>query len=228
MKKYSPILTMFFFVVFVATAQVSSQTSARDFILVNSRVINPNEYDDIKGSPYFYKEWKYGKLVNAKSEIVDSIFVNYNGYTESFEARHEKRYVELETSLYPFVVVYDGAKETFFRRHIHREISGSYARIVHTNDHASVLQNFAVRVHKGDTYSPGSDAVESFVGNKRYYLVLNEEVYNIKLSKKSILPRLGFPSKLKAFIKEKKLDLRTEKDLALLLDYYSSLLKGAK
>ena len=210
-------------VFFICIFPLFSHSQKGKVKLLNSRAIDHSQYKEVKGSPYFYQEWKFGKMINSRSLIIDSLLVNYNGFTDNFEVRQDDEYVELETKFYPLVIVYDGDKEVYFRRNNHKQIESAYARIVYTGVQASVLQNYVVTTRKSSAAYAGITDEGTFIGKKKFFLLLNEEIHLIKLNRKSILSRLGFTSELKSFLKEKKLNLKSEGDLVILLEYYDTL-----
>ncbi len=194
------------------------------FQLINSKPIDPKRYKTVEGDPYLFKKWKLGRLVDSESKIVDSVYINYNGFTSAFEVRQGEEYVELESHYYPLVKLYmEDGSEAFFKRNNFKELYNRYSRIVYSGTDVFVFQNLSVKKDITPTKYGGVDDTEKFVRRKKYYLLHNDKLKVIRLNKKSILKNLDHEDELSKFIKKNKISLKSEEDLGKLLTYFETL-----
>jgi hypothetical protein len=204
---------------FLSIEDVCSQTQVE---FSNAKEIEAKRYKDIEGDPYIFKEFKYGKVLTLENGIVDSVLVNYNGFSKFFEVKQDNKVLELDPKRYPLIIVYEDGEEVYYKRMILKKVGATYSRVVHTNDHCSFLESFNVEKKVDISNYGGVEDYVSFVRKRLYHLELDEGTFIVKLNKKGILSHLGDEDKIKKFVKRQNLSFKKEKDVKKILDYYSS------
>jgi len=194
----------------------------KSVMMFNSRGIDTDRYEDIKGSPYLFDEWKYGRTIDSKANLIDSLQMNYNGYTHNIEVRKGDTYIELDAYHYPLVILYDDdGSEIFFKRNFSKTLFNRYPRIIYNGNEFAIVQDFTVRVETKRVNDVGKIRdTNTFVGRRNYYLVQDSRARLIKLRKRSILPLIGHKEELEDYMKQKKLKINSEETLITLLKFY--------
>ncbi len=200
----------------------SLEGQRNSYMMFNSSSIDPDRYRDIKGSPYLFEEFQYGKTVNSKTEVIDSILLNYNGYTNNIEARKGDVFIELDAYHYPLVVIYDDeGNEVFYRRNTSKSLFNRYTRIVFTGVEFMVVEDFRSRVENKKVNDVGVIREnKSFVGKKNYFIVKDNKARLFKMKKKSILRTLGNEGELDAFLKKERIKLNSEENMIKLFEFF--------
>lgn len=209
-------------ILFICSSYLQGQN--RKVILLNSRPIDPTRYQNIKGNPYLFDDFRLGKVFNYKFNEIDSVLINYNGYSHSFEVRQDDEYIDLDQNYYPVVVLYgEGGKEIFFRRHQQSPLSNRYSRLVYEGEKCMVFENFKVKKETTNVNYGGVDKTPKFTKKTENFILLDGELIKVPSKKKKILKILGNPPELVKNVKSNKLNLRKESDLIKALEFYDDL-----
>lgn len=187
-----------------------------------AKEIDAKRYKDIEGDPYIFKEFKYGKVLTLENGIVDSVLVNYNGFSKFFEVKQDSKVVELDSKRYPLIIVYENGEEVYYKRMLLKKVGATYARVVHTNDHCTFSESFNVEKKVDISNYGGVDDYVSFKRKRLYHLELDEGTFIVKLNKKSILSHLNDEKGITKFVKRQNLSFKKEKDVKKILDHYAS------
>jgi hypothetical protein len=190
--------------------------------MTNSKKIDDERYADVKGEPYLFKEWRYGRTINSKSETVDSILMNYNGETHNMEIKNGSSFIELDAYHYPLVIIYgENGEDLYFRRSSSRSLLNRYPRLVYNGDEITVVQDFNSRIETKRVNDVGKiRETKSFVNRKNYYIIQYNKAKLLKLKKGNLLKILGHKDELEKYIKEEKIKINEETDLVKLLKFY--------
>lgn len=209
------------FICLLLTLTLSAQNNA---MLTNAQPIKENRYDGVKGDPYLFDEWQYGKTINSSSEVLDSVLMNYNGYSHNIEVRKGERFIELDERHYPLLVIYgEDGKEIYFKRSPTKTLFNRYPRVIYNGDYINAVEDFTAKIETITINDVGAIRENKrFKKKKLYYLIQDNKTKIFKLKKKSILKILSHKKELEAFIKKNKLKLNSEEGLIKLLEYYES------
>ena len=213
-------LSIFLISSLFGTLSFSQQKSVMMF---NSRGLDPDRYIDIKGSPYMFENWKYGKTVNSNSEIIDSLEINYNGYTHNVEIRKGGTYIELDAYHYPLVVVYndESGKEIFLRRNSSQTLLNRYTRLVFSGLEFMVVEDFNTRIETKRVNDVGViRESQTFVSKKNYFIIHENKSKLIKMKKDALIKLLGNEGELDNYLKKTKNKLKTEEDMVALFKFF--------
>ena len=183
------------------------------------------KYSDspVQGSAYFDTIYKSGKVIMNGKALAPSM-MRYNAYTDEFELDNGQAVpkemdikVDLDSSIYQFMGYMDksGHKEEGY--------------LIPLNEGNTVLFLKTRKEYiKASVPKTGFDTYEEakFKDDLGHYLLKKGRTVaeEIKLNKKNILKEIGNGSDdLKKYVSDNNLDLKEEKDVVRLLDYYNSL-----
>lgn len=180
------------------------------------------------GSPYLSETFSYGKVFVDKTKIYQSK-LRYNAFSDGFEIqdnvnsitaliKSENVTVFLNKNLYTLYLYLDNTSEKL----------GYFVNLNPTAKKISFLKKDKkkfIEARKAiSSYSEGKPA--KFVLEKTYYIkeINKKPVLLQKLSKKTILSVLkGNEKAVSNYIKKNKLNLKREKDIIELFNFYNSL-----
>lgn len=180
--------------------------------------VDPARYDEIQGSPYMYKNWQPGEILEANGSARSETEINYNGLTGEIEVRTDgEREVLMTGSFLKVTINFENKYDNVFVRGLHPEFGIALACIVFDGQSIQLVKIFQVRKE----ISTSRGISERFVPRIDYFLIREGQLVNINIRKKKILKELN-PSKvdLEAYLKETNNDLKTESDFIDLLKYY--------
>ena len=225
--KFSYLLVI---LVFTMTFFETYGQKTADVMLLNNQAIDNDLYKDIKGSPYYFKEWKQG-VVKSKAAISgeeETFLLNFNGYTKSFEIRKDANFIALDEKYYKEVNVKNEAGEIItFKTGLHPIYKKRFMRLVHTGEGYYIIQEFKVSLStKEKEIYAETEIVKTFISKLNYVVIRDGIAKPIKLKKKELLKL--FKDKeavLKDYIKTKRPKLDKEKELMDFFRYYDSLQK---
>ena len=228
MKKLT--FSLLFLTIFCA--QTFAQDSGLKFS--NAREFDKNRYKDIKGSPYYFKDWVKATVHGADHSVYEDILINYNGYTESFEATNGEKWIEMNINWYRRIEVKkEGNEKSFedletdevvFQRIIYPNFPDKFAVVFYEGENVQFIEEWRIAKAVNKTETPGKTEVfERFNVKRNHYLFKDGDMALVKLKPKKLFQSLGKPKQLEAFAKKEKLKLSNSNDLAKLLNHYESL-----
>ncbi len=203
-----------------------------DVLLTNSQAFEVEAYKDIDGTPYYFEKWQQGKVYSkdAQDKEEQLYFLNFNGYTKSFEVRKDNRFITLDEKFYNKIIIEteeDGKKKNLhFKTNAHPIYKNRFMKVVFEGTDFVVLQDFQKRLVEREkkSYDSGIIKIQEFGDNTSYYLVQNKKAKAFKLKKKAVLGVLKSQSgALKDYVKNNKLKLNKEIELVQILGYYEQL-----
>ncbi|MEM6321665.1 MAG: hypothetical protein AAF960_28660 [Bacteroidota bacterium] len=206
---------------FFYTAQTFGQTENSE--IPNSRPVEKERYQNVKGSPYFFKEWQRGTVISREAKIIEGVLLNYNGETHSLEVKTDEDLIELNPLHYIRFTVHNKQSDEaiIFQKNFFPPLANQFTRVVYKGKTLSVVEQFTVKIETKLPTTVGQDEeIRQFLRKRRYYLVKNKKPSAIKLKKKSVLAALGNPPQLEKYVKQEKLKLNTEAELIQVLKFY--------
>ncbi len=224
------VMSMLLLMVLVPLPNTKVQAQNDSLILINSRKIEKNRYRKIEGSPYIFKEWKYGTVFNNRMQEIKGAYINYNGYSREFEVRKDNEYIELDDRQYFKVDVYDSpemeeATKMVFSRGINSEYYTRFYEVLFNGKKVTLFKEHrkVVRERVQKDMADGKK-VKRFTSETNYYYSVDGIVKPLKLKKKNFFNTLSHEKLLEKYIKDHKLKINNEKDLAKIFNYYEALL----
>lgn len=232
-KNYFSFLFLFIFSFSLQTGYTQLNDS---LLLINSQVIYPDRYKDYKGSPYLFKSFVPAVILSNNGVRIPVNELNYNGHTKNMEVRSRDQYVELDDRMYIRIEVpVEGNLELMLKydrpniilqKNAHSILKGRFGDLMYIGDNVILFSDIYVSLKDNHVNTPGKTVTfKRFNTQKRFYVDIDGELISIKRKKKSLLKALGKSKALSAFIKEHKLDLKSDLDLIKLMAYYDELLE---
>lgn len=236
MKKYLVI----YFIIFISLNTFSQEhTVYIDAYAVSSNITsftitksNYSKEKEIKGNPYYNKEWMFGELKIKNNSSYSGLF-KYNIHQQQMEMIHKKDTFIISKPLYVEYVKF--SNKTFIYSLIistgkgAEKISGSYFR-AHNNleDNYVLLSKFRsdIKVNDYGTRYAGNigDGSKRYTTNKSFYVKLfNGPAQKVNLSTNGIAKLFSDKKIVKKYIKKNKLNMNNAKDVVLLFDHFNKL-----
>ena len=196
------------------------------FLMTNSQEIDPNRYQDIKGSPYLFGNWARGDIIDLQGDLHTYILLNFNGYTGEVEVKLNDQFIELNEQDYKEIRVLSKENDPpmVFKSKVHEQFQGRFVQLIYQGSKINFIKDFNVVYSDEEIHNVGETlVVKRFAKQITYYLMADGKLQLTKLRKKKILELLGHKKELESVIKHNRLDIQTEEGLTQLLDYYESM-----
>ncbi len=188
-----------------------------------TRQLADNRYDDIKGSPYLYDEWKYASLFNRDSTLIKYVLLNYNGYEKQFEIKYGRITATFDDRLFDRITVYVedtlSEKVEWFVRGLHFDIAPQMVNVIYDGQVYKLIRDFKVRLVKLTDDFPGT-TLERYRFAKDYYytLLYQDKLYMMRLTRNRFIKVTGKRELINKIIVENQLDITKEPDVVRLLE----------
>ncbi|HFA49932.1 MAG TPA: hypothetical protein ENJ95_13070 [Bacteroidetes bacterium] len=203
---------------------------AQKFTLFNNPLKwDENRYSDIKGSPFFFKDFVEGTIHGIGGEVYDKVKLNLNGYTHNIEVRRRDEYIELQEGAYDMVEVTlagkngDTTKTVFVTTQI-GQFDGRFVQLIYDGEKRKVFNDFLVTISEYKTETPGKTLhVKRFAPKARYFLLEDGELSIFKLKKKNIVQYLGHKKEIETFLKKNKIKIDSAEGVAKVLEFAEGL-----
>lgn len=207
---------------------MSAQTSV---LSSHSLPIDEDRYDEIKGSPYLFKDPMKANLINKKGELIKGVMLNYNGYDHGIEVFKNGRFTILDETQYPKIVVTKhGLKNNVDGEMIlipspqKSAAKGMYLQEIYASPTLSLFKKFRVAKKENEINTPGKIVVQQrFTKYEDYFISKDGELIGVKDKLDDFAKVLGYKKELKAFCKKTKNKFKSDQDLKELLEYYDTL-----
>ena len=229
-------LSLFSFIFLLLTSTTFAQTEDEKptFQLTNSKPLNSNRYEDIKGSPYLFKDWVNATIITNDLIRYEDAYLNFNGYTKEFEIRQDDEYIELDRKFYLRIeilaekdeegIVPEGQDKLVFNKNIHQRFGDRMLIMIHQGKKVMVVKEFHVSISEKEHQDVGKTIVtKRFFREFNYSVIRGDELETLKLNKKGLINKLGNKSELESFIKKHKYKVENDADLREILAYYETL-----
>lgn len=208
-----------------------SQAQRNDLLLTNSQSVDENLYEGIEGSPFYFDQWQKGKVFPKKeTEPIEEVWLNYNGYTRSFEVKKGKRYIALDENWYKRVeVTKTNQDKLIFETGLLPKRTKQFVQLIYQGTDFYVLQDFHISLIKTEKKRYAGDIeVQEFAQRPMYYFVTNGKANLFKLKKKNVLNLFAQKkSDMEKYVKTNRLKLNKEADVVKIMAYYDELTKPA-
>lgn len=205
-------------------------------LLANSKLIDIEKYNDHKNSPYYFNEWVVGSIFGTNGEVIDSVLLNYNGYTRAFEVKVGDRYIKLDNQYFVRVAVdnkrnkltKEMGRRVVFQKAIHPKFTNEFLTLNYTGRSVFLLSQFITGIQKSERLDLAAGALlekRKFTPKKIYYLLRDGDLKQVKIKKKSVLKALGYKKQLSTFLKDNNNEMKNERDFHQLLAYFDTIVE---
>ena len=230
MRKHSFLLILLLSILSATFTQTELQ-------LVNSKKIDPNRYEGIEDDPYLFKNWLIGNVTTNDGEVIEEVFINYNGYSEEFEIKNGDRFIELENKYYMQIEMSrkkngekfpkNAGEEIVFQRNLHGKFKEKFVRLMYRGKQVSVIEGYRVTVTEKTFQDVGKTVVKKrFIGTRSYYLLKDGELQSFNMKRSSVIKTFGLKKELDQFMRKQKINLDKDEDIAKVFAYYEELLSA--
>ena len=194
-----------------------------DVLMTNSRKVEEDRYEGVKGSPYLFKEWRKGKIISVDAATIEGVLLNFNGETKGFEIKKGNSFIELDPKWYIRVLVAAETPDEYitFQKNFLPPLTNEFTRVVYKGANFRVVEHFISKIEVKVINNVGkNEELKKFYSKRNYYLIKEKKATLLKLKKKSLFSFLGHKSELDSFSKKEKLKLSSEADLIKLFTFY--------
>jgi len=193
--------------------------------LRNNLLGNNNLPKNTKGSPYLYETFLPSKVIINDSTTYNAM-LRYNAYNDEIEMKKDEKVTALFKRPYIEAIINNSHYKILeYKSEADKNKTGYFVALTPLGKHQFYRKD--IKVFKegkkaASTYS--KDVPPSFENMVNYYVVLENSTQTrlLKLKKKNLLSLLG-DEELPSFMKKEKIDLKNEKDLIKLFQYYNTL-----
>lgn len=219
------------FVALVLVPTILFGQDKEDITFTNTNNIDEERYKDVKGSPYYFKNFIKANIITNDLDIFKDMLLNYNGYSGEMEVRTGDSFIELEKSFYFRIEVFPYQNPELklefpliFERRFNKSGDHEYGIIIHDGSKVTFVKEFKVDLLEREINNVGKTIVQKrFLSDETYYFDIGANSTSISLNKRKVLALLEHKDTLEKYIKENKLNVYTEEGVKKLLEYYETL-----
>ncbi len=197
----------------------------------NAKDFDETRYEDIDGSPYYFKDWVYAKIYATDRSVYEDVLVNYNGETENFEAKKDNQWISLDNIWYSRVEIKKDQNEdvldnkegnqAIFQRVIYPNFKDKFYVVIYEGESRQIIKEFRAVISTKTVQDVGKTVeMKRFNSKKNYYLIEAGKVKLIKLKKKTITQLFAKPKDVEGFMKKEKINLNVDADLRKLFEHF--------
>ena len=208
-----------FFLVFTALgATAQSKLTADDltYLLEASRVVDPERYPNVRGTPYRYADFDtivvYDPAINAY--VLDR--ANYNGFSNQIEfytADGQLRELAQRNFLRAEVPQAEGKPHVYVFG-LNPKFRDRYVQLLHRGDFVTATMVYDVKNDEKITQTVGKTLkFQRFNPKSLHFAIVDGDFLTLKLTSKQLAEDLGFKNELTKFIKANKLKPGQTEDL---------------
>ncbi len=230
-KKTSPFyLLLLLLISFSATSQQSLNNNLESEYISNKTINLSTLSKDYTGTPYFKETFTKGHIYKNGKLLVANTSLRYNANKDEFEVeKNSNANTGIVNTLFkkPSLSIKFGITEFIFIRPNSTNTAHGYFLLVQKGEKFSYLKKVKKKYVAGKKAytSMAVDTAPMYKDDDSYYLVNSDEkLVEVPNSKNGIIESFGSHKKeLKAFIKKNKINVKKEKGMKKLVEYYNSL-----
>lgn len=187
-----------------------------------NEVIREKKYEEIDGSPYLFKSWLIGVLIDSEGKVFPDLLMKYDSYKERLEVNQSGKILEITASFYQAFTlneVDESSNEIKIHKFIIEKSFPGFKNPVFlellADGKNQLLKKHTTYFLQENVTSYGSTVSKKrFQTKSAYYIRYADKVVEVKLSKGSILE--NFPNQ-SAYFKSNK--IKKEVDLIKFVDF---------
>lgn len=189
---------------------------------LNGRPIKKYRYENITGSPYLHEDWQEGRVILGNGNVYENVPLRYNLIEDLllFRTREgqELGFVQpvQEFQFNGSTVVY---RSGFAPADNHT--AASFYEVV-TDGEVKLLKKTHKAVREEKAYGTAT-INKNILAYTNYYIVLDNRLVKVKSGKNLLQALPDHTAELEKYVKEHKLKLKDEAEMARLVAYYNTL-----
>lgn len=225
-KRYSMKNLLPLFLMFCLTANIYGQKKEKLYIL-NAVELDTSRYKDHQGSAYFFDDYSTVDIMSVGGLLIEDIQANYNGLDGEWEIYHQDMYTLLPKNLYTDIYVYleeghrlygDYPSEFRFSSNTHPKLMNKYVIVLYEDENVNLYEQFYIYENEKKVETPGKTVLTKKLFRRSIYnLVVGQEIYDVKRTKKSIIKTLGSKKEIEGILKSTDNKLKTSSDFIKLI-----------
>lgn len=187
--------------------------------------------DEVSGTPFFMDKFVNGRVILMDDKVTETMEMDFDGFKQEIIIKKDDAYKVLKLSNTKGFVFLDKDDEvsdyftTGFNNPDLDILPDNYVKVIYDGD-VKLIADFKV-VYKEENFSTAVNGVASnkYESEITYYIIReNGEYKKTRMRTRNIIRDLGaFEKELKAYVKENKLNGRSDADAALILIEYEKL-----
>lgn len=197
-----------------------------------NEVIRTKKYSDVEGSPYLYNDWKAGTITDKDGKIYSNVLLKYDAYKDVLEINQDGSILQLNTQQYPiFSLSFADGSNNKVIKHLFvagiDQVQGYSPKVyfeILSNAKLRVVKKYDIKFIDEVVSSYGTaSAKKRFQRNEKYFVIADGVATEFKLNNKSFLTACGKKrSELEKIVEERKIKIKNEADLEMLLQFYEN------
>ena len=193
----------------------------------DGRPLLERRYTDVQGSPYMTDNWQKGTVKLGNGQVHKNVDLKYDKAAEQLTFKgKEGTPLTFIQPVKEFTLPMDNGTGVMVFRNGYKPVddaaSNTFYQVL-SDGETALLKRSIKKVLENKPYNSAT-TVKTFADVNNYYLVKNGSLIKVKRDAKDILPNLtDYSAELQSFIKENKLNLKSEPALIMLITYYNSL-----
>ena len=184
-------------------------------------------YHNIEGSPYLYENWIKGSVKLTNGLAYSNLSLKYDQVADELIFLNETSKPQIfQHPVHEFTILNNQNREIKFRNGFTPVEDGSAMSFyeVLADGNTQLLKRTSKSIVEELASGSNILKVQKIKENTKYYIATADKLIRIKKDQKSILSALsGKSTELSKFIKDNKLNLKADDNLAKVIAYYNSI-----
>jgi hypothetical protein len=206
---------------FAQSDGTADPNGALAYLIEASREIEPDRYQDVRGTPYRYKDFRPVTVYDATLNEYPLERANLNAFTSQVEYYAPDGTIrELSTQNFLRLEVpqEDGSKHVYGRG-INPKFHDRYAQIIYRGDYITATMVYDMINDEKEVQDVGRTLkLHRFTAKPLHYAMVDGDFMTLKMTPKNLAEDLGHKSELLKFIKSEKLKVNKIADLIRLYE----------
>jgi len=225
MKSVYVILILSGIITLEAKAQLSNIPT------LSNEVLREKKYTDIEGSAYLYNDWKPGTIVDQSGKSYNNVQIKYDAHKDVIELNQDGKVMILNKSIYKkFILEFvEQGSNNVIKHEFSSEFGepsgdkvNQYYEVL-AEGNISLIKKYDIKFINEVVNNYGTAAeIKRFQRKEIFYLVYAANIFEIKMSTKSILSLESLPSDFRKYLIANKIKIKNQQELVIALKLFQS------
>ncbi len=206
----------------ICTLLLSAQTTFGQYLQdLNGKPVMEINHVDVEGSPYLFDDWKKGVVKLKNGKTYKDVDLKLNVLSDEVLFKDAKGNTLVFVDEVSEFKIGDVLMRAGYQASEGRTEKSFYQ--VLSDGGTTLLKRQSKSIVEEKPFNSAT-VQKKILSTESYYLARNNQLVKVKKDKKAILEALGEKSvELEKYIASNKLNLKEERDMSQLLNYYNSL-----
>ena len=220
-------------VTFLAFSSINGNCQFLTGAGAGNNVLKESQYTNVQGSPYLYADWKSGAILDTNGKLSENMMIRYDSYRDEVQFLKDGRTLVIDPSLVPefyFVTTNEETKKIeniLFRNGFNVEgyKKLNYFQVIYSTG-IHYLRKFKTEYIEEAASSFGTnEQIKRFERTESEFLINKDgSVVKVGKNRKELVSSFGnYAGQMKTFIKENKLNVKSDVDLNKILRKFEAL-----